>query len=766
MATETDTLVNTVVLDRYRIIRQIGAGGMGVVYEAEHTNLGTRHAVKALRSVMDLPKEAFEEMLIRFQREAKICASIRHPNMVHVSDFGTHENMPFLIMEYIEGLDLGQVVEATGAMGEPKSLAVLRDVASAIGQLHSKGVIHRDLKPPNVMVQNVSGRVVLMDLGIAKEENSDVTQNVIGTPAYMAPEQMLDASAASPASDIYSLGATFYAILFNKAPFSSPNALALMQQAREGLFMHGSLAGVAKTRDNFSMTDNVESLLRDMTAYEERNRLCDTREIQERVTAALGDGGDSTELTQSILATGTESGGIGGDETLMAGAGPGNPTPVRVVTGGVGGSSLDATMKFEGNQNQDGPQTGERRSLAQLTAQNSDYSPSQSAESEFVPLSRGSPIGMIIVILILLGGGGAGAFFYLKKEATAPGETTKKVVTKGVQPPPPVLKFSDLPTRFEIPLEGTDALEMLIVKPGEFKLGSEDGGKQEGPIRTIELTKPYYVARYEVTVGQMAAFFRAKKMDIKLSDLDEMGMKPKEGTYEPKADWADRPVRRVSHIQARAFCSWLTKSTRLNVELPGEVEWEYAARGPESFTYPWGNEWATGHAHAGPNAEPASVGSYPDGASWCSVEDMAGNVFEWCADKYIRERYMDLDKVDPGVEGKGSSTGNRVIKGGGYNQTSPDYGCRLSYRNGLSGNGADHQLGFRVKVRATKTVLEFAPKSPTAPSASKDGSEDASGDKGASTETGEPKKEGAAEEGVKVETEPEDAAPDNAPSVE
>ncbi len=160
-------------------------------------------------------------------------------------------------------------------------------------------------------------------------------------------------------------------------------------------------------------------------------------------------------------------------------------------------------------------------------------------------------------------------------------------------------------------------------------------------------------------------------------------------------------------MMARAFCRWGGKLSGLRLDLPGEVEWEYAARGPKSSVYPWGDDWDDACCSSCKQDEaPVDVGSYPDGKSWCGGEDMAGSVFEWCADRYEGTRYQALAARDPKVLSEGSSSGLRVFKSGCF--ASESYFCRSSYRNGLTGSGSDASLGFRVKVKATPEALKYA----------------------------------------------------------
>ena len=250
-----------------------------------------------------------------------------------------------------------------------------------------------------------------------------------------------------------------------------------------------------------------------------------------------------------------------------------------------------------------------------------------------------------------------------------------------------LLPLETLPRALRIPIAGARPLELVLVSPGRFRIGSKDGEPEEQPVREVSLSRPFFIGRYEVTVGQFAAFLRNASSDVIRSPMD------------------DRPVVNVSHEAARAFARWLISRSGLHVELPSEVEWEYAARGPESRKYPWGNEWEEGRCHAGDEDGPTAVGSYPDGKSWCGAQDMAGNVFEWCADYYDKFRYQQLAARDPGISRHNRSAGMRVIRGGSFGNG--DYVCRAAYRNGMAADHSDSALGFRIKVRATRAVHQY-----------------------------------------------------------
>jgi serine/threonine protein kinase len=213
-------------LGSYRIVSEIGSGGMGVVYLAEHALLGRKVAVKLLRA--DMPDEYVE----RFFTEAKAAATLHHPGLVDVFDFGHHaDGRAFIVMEFLPGESLAQRLEREPRMPVPLACTIARAVANALHVAHEQGIIHRDLKPGNIFLiedpEAPAGvRTKVLDFGIAKlvrerEERSVRTQSgaVIGTPRYMSPEQCKNARTVDGRSDIYSLGCILYEMLLGVAPF-------------------------------------------------------------------------------------------------------------------------------------------------------------------------------------------------------------------------------------------------------------------------------------------------------------------------------------------------------------------------------------------------------------------------------------------------------------------------------------------------------------------------------------------------------------------
>jgi eukaryotic-like serine/threonine-protein kinase len=233
-----DSLIGYVLADKYRVLRQIGKGGMGVVYEAEHVELGKRVAIKLM-----LEKYADDaEAIRRFQREAYAASRIGNPHIIDVSDIGrAPDGRAFVVMELLHGLPLSQLLQQTGPMQWPRAVEIMRQVLRAVGAAHAKGIIHRDLKPDNIFLIQTDDRrdfIKLLDFGISKvtdpEEQIAFTKLtstgvVMGTPLYMSPEQAMG-NPTDRMTDIYACGVILYEMLAGRPPFEGATYAVLVSK--------------------------------------------------------------------------------------------------------------------------------------------------------------------------------------------------------------------------------------------------------------------------------------------------------------------------------------------------------------------------------------------------------------------------------------------------------------------------------------------------------------------------------------------------------
>src|SRR5437762_3434087 len=229
-----DPLIGKVLSERYRIVRKIGEGGMGAVYQAEHALIEKKIALKIL--FQDLTRRP--DLIARFLQEAKSASRIGHENVIDISDFGqSPDGLVFIAMEYLDGQDLGKTLKKGGAMHWERARPILMQIAKGLRAAHGNGIIHRDMKPENVYLVQREGRpdfVKVLDFGIAKIVNDDTggpaltqTGMIFGTPEYMSPEQA-QGNPPDLRVDIYAVGCIMYHMLTGSVPFTADNFMGIL----------------------------------------------------------------------------------------------------------------------------------------------------------------------------------------------------------------------------------------------------------------------------------------------------------------------------------------------------------------------------------------------------------------------------------------------------------------------------------------------------------------------------------------------------------
>lgn len=233
--TDVDDLSGSTLAGRFRLLRQLGRGGMGAVYLADDLSLaGTPEAapiaVKVIKSALLDDASAVK----RFEREAVAVGKLNHPNIVGFRGTGSFGGISWLAMEFLEGSSLRERIAATGAVSWRESLSIMAQIADGLAAAHAQAVVHRDLKPDNVMLVNTpAGPVVkLLDFGIAKQVDAEAmtmtgTGLVVGTPGFIAPEVIVGGPADDPRSDLYALGVVWFEMLTGSKPFDAPTPFAL-----------------------------------------------------------------------------------------------------------------------------------------------------------------------------------------------------------------------------------------------------------------------------------------------------------------------------------------------------------------------------------------------------------------------------------------------------------------------------------------------------------------------------------------------------------
>src|SRR5262245_61252101 len=213
-------------MGKYQIVEQIGRGGMGSVYKAHDPLLKRPVALKVISSNVDVT----DELRARFFREARACAQLNHPNIITIFDMGEDQGRLFIVMEYLEGEELREVIANRRELPLEEKLALMTQVCDGLGYAHQKGIVHRDVKPGNIFVLR-NGLVKILDFGVARLATSEGltrTGLVVGTLRYMAPEQAR--GLGDPRSDMFSAGALFYELLARRPLLVGDDALTILDQ--------------------------------------------------------------------------------------------------------------------------------------------------------------------------------------------------------------------------------------------------------------------------------------------------------------------------------------------------------------------------------------------------------------------------------------------------------------------------------------------------------------------------------------------------------
>ena len=265
--------------DRYEVIRSIGEGGMANVYLGYDTILDRNVAIKILRG--DLSND--EKFVRRFQREALSASSLAHPNIVEMYDVGEDDGLYYIVMEYIEGKTLKQLLKKRGTLTLSEAIDIMSQLTDGMAHAHDSYIIHRDLKPQNIMIKD-DGQIKITDFGIAMALNSTQltqTNSVMGSVHYLPPEQA-SGKGCTIKSDIYSMGIIFYELLSGSLPFKGDNAVEIaLKHMREPL--------PSLREENSAIPQSIENIVKKATAKNPKNRYDSARSMHEDLLTALDD---------------------------------------------------------------------------------------------------------------------------------------------------------------------------------------------------------------------------------------------------------------------------------------------------------------------------------------------------------------------------------------------------------------------------------------------------------------------------------------------
>jgi tRNA A-37 threonylcarbamoyl transferase component Bud32 len=307
-----DAWIGKIIDGRYRVQARVGTGGMGAVYRVEHVRMGKVAAMKVLHR--ELAKE--DQITKRFRREVEVVAHLNHPNIVQTFDFGTHDGLMYLIMEYVRGEDLGAIVKRDGPLAATRAMALGMQICSALDEAHNLGVVHRDLKPENVVCvrRRDEEHAKVLDFGLAKlRERPDLGEitgagNLIGTPYYMSPEQVRSEN-VDHRTDIYSLGAMLYRVITGEFPFEGNSPMGIMSK-----HLTDDVIPPSERVPELRLSPEVDRIVLRAMARNPAHRYASAGEMRRELEAMIG-------LASGDRARGNRSMAGGAAESLVEGEG-------------------------------------------------------------------------------------------------------------------------------------------------------------------------------------------------------------------------------------------------------------------------------------------------------------------------------------------------------------------------------------------------------------------------------------------------------------
>ncbi|MDB4942971.1 MAG: Serine/threonine kinase [Labilithrix sp.] len=674
-------LVGTTVAEKYDIEAVVGEGGFAVVYRATHRVWQRAVAIKVFRALGDLPADRRDMLVKAFIQEGALLAELseRSAAICQARDVGmlrTHDGreMPYMVLEWLEGRSLEQVIEDEAAVRAPartagEALHILEPAALALALAHRKGIAHRDVKPANIFVlgdPRGDYTVKLLDFGIAKvvqdmrREAGDFqkTQGVVSsfTPAYGAPEQFSRTHGATgPWTDVFALGLIFTELMTQDAPLRGDDltqlAFCSMDPERRPT---PRTYGVA-------IPDALEAVLLRAVAVAPDERFRGAGELWDALRGAL-----AMEPMRSFALT-DSSRSLRGDGVLSALARESSPSI---------SSSAAAAVPL-------------------LVPPPADLPRARSTFGLFAGLGAG-----VIALAGLLAGGVY--VFALRGKDPVLATPIASAATPVASAPPPLTGPACPPG-------------MILVKNGKFFMGSDDKADEanERPAHQVTLAS-FCIDRTEVTVAQYKACSDKGECKRAPRDNDWPGITARERKiYDPLCNARDPegkatyPINCIDWELSGAYCA------AQGGRLPTEAEWEFATRGSDGRRFPWGDDRPTGgHLNACGKecvawgkknneevtamyaaddgfATTAPVGSFPAGSSPFGLVDVVGNVWEWASDWYAP--YTDAAQTNP----IGAATGTeRVLRGGAWNGGDVAW-VRPTYRFKTPPGLRSHGIGFR-----------------------------------------------------------------------
>jgi eukaryotic-like serine/threonine-protein kinase len=671
--------VGHVLDDKYRIDSVVGEGGFGVVYRAHHLGFEQTVAVKCLKLNTSLEGDVHDAFLKRFLAEGRVLHRLSRAtaDVVQALDVGVAVSpkqieTPYLVLEWLDGTTLDKELRGRRGTTMPliEAMALLEPAARGLACAHDQGISHRDVKPANMMLTDVGGRLTLkvVDFGIAKAPTDEPTQasphDGLGsgmqafTPRYGAPEQFSRKFGLTGTwTDVYAL-ALILVELVTGAP-------ALEGDDPVQLYVATSDADHRPTlrTKGVEVSDAVEAVIQKALDIDATKRYATAGEFWDALQS-VADRPKSSSVRPPAISFPNEP---------RIPKAPPVPQP----------ESLPQVSEIYVPPAQRSGATGTGTITVMLREQRK---------------RRLVWIGALLVTVVVVVAAFVGMREAEKETVTSPSASASSIASLPSGKPQPSASATTAPTSDAIADADTSGSPhgMVLVPAARFTMGSDSGSRSERPQHTVRITRDYYIDSTEVTVDAYGACVRDRGClvpKLRVPGAHGRGVVTSSTACNSVTDpsFARQPINCVTYEQALAFCKHESK------RLPTEAEWELAARGTDGRTYPWGETEShscrfaiTGGAEGpcGGRKGTYEVATTVDGKSPYGLFDMAGNVWEWVADDY--EAYGKDEVVDPIMPPR---TSKGVIRGGSwdYNITSAKAYARMSHDRTFALNN----VGFR-----------------------------------------------------------------------
>jgi serine/threonine protein kinase/formylglycine-generating enzyme required for sulfatase activity len=720
-------------LGPYRVLQILGVGGMGVVFRAHDPQLDRVVALKAMLPALASRMTARQ----RFLREARATAAIRHDHIVSVYQVSEDRGVPFLAMEFLEGETLDARLKLEGKLPLDCVVRIGREIALGLSAAHNRTLIHRDIKPANIWLEAGTGRAKILDFGLARTtaEECQLTLEgaIVGTPAYMSPEQA-QSCPVDHRSDLFSMGCVMYQMATGEPPFRGADTISTLL----AISTHSPLA---PSQVESELPPALSRLIMELLAKAPADRPSSAQgvaEALEQLARPLALGSVATKspiksrwiapvsVAACLLLTFLAIAWYGGSFRLVTREGTvvleDLPADVQVL---VDGAVAKVRLGPGGKWIEVQVAPGERMVLVSA--------PGFKAKAQDVTLSAGErkPIRIRLEPLV----------------SESPAVAIKPSASRDVGDPwppdaphPAIAQFDAERAKehqegwakyLNVPVEYTNSIGIVfrLIPPGEFTMGSSaeeieaarpllstqyDAARparvhSEGPQRRVVLTRPFYLGVYEVTQKQYERLCKTNPSEFSPTGVARDKLAGR--------DTSDSPVENVTWFDAALCCNLLSKAEQLPMayrftailafpveragyRLPTEAEWEFACRAGTSTLYWCGDdqESLTRACWFGAN----DIGNMPKAVGTRTpnpfgLYDVHGNVWEWVHDGWDPQFYQKLvgpaatnPRSDVGVEGR------RVIRGGDYFMSAAE--CRSACRDGCEANTHWSDVGFRLAL--------------------------------------------------------------------